>query len=74
MTKNMLSFTGSQTVLASENEFNFTGNFHSMETVGDARRLGQEVYRNGQRLSPLPFTTTAALHLLDLLQPTLFEA
>ena len=39
MTKNRLSFAGSQTLLASENEFNSTGNFNSAETVGDARRL-----------------------------------
>ena len=39
MTKNRLSFAGSQTPLASENEFNSTGNFNSAETVGDARRL-----------------------------------
>ena len=36
---NRLSFAGSQTLLASENEFNSTGKFNSMETVGDARRL-----------------------------------
>ena len=41
MTKNRLSFAGSQTLLASENEFNSTGNFNSAETVGDARRLQQ---------------------------------
>ena len=39
MTKNRLSFAGSQTLLASENEFNSTGHFNSAETVGDARRL-----------------------------------
>ena len=38
MTKNRLSFAGSQTLLASENEFNSTGNFNSAETVGDARK------------------------------------
>ena len=39
MTKNRLSFAGSQTLLASENEFNSRGKFNSAETVGDARRL-----------------------------------
>ena len=39
MAKNRLSFAGSQTLLASENEFNSRGNFNSAETVGDARRL-----------------------------------
>ena len=39
MTKNRLSFAGSQTLLASVNEFNSTGNFNSAEIVGDARRL-----------------------------------
>ena len=38
-TKNGLSFAGLQTLLASENEFNSTGNFNSTETVGDAPRL-----------------------------------
>ena len=38
-TKNRLSFAGSQTLLASENEFISTGNFITRETVGDARRL-----------------------------------
>ena len=37
VTENKLSFAGSQTLLASENEFNSTGNFNSTETVGDAR-------------------------------------
>ena len=32
------SFAGSQTLLASENEFSSTGNFISTETVGGARR------------------------------------
>ena len=36
MTQNRLSFAGSQTLLASENEFNST------KTVGDARRLGKK--------------------------------
>ena len=40
MTKHSLSFTGSQTQLASENEFNPTADFNSTETVEDARRLG----------------------------------
>ena len=31
--------TGSQTLLASENEFNSTGRINSTGTVGDARRL-----------------------------------
>ena len=44
MTKNRLSFAGSQTLLASENEFNSTGNFNSAETVGDARRLRKACY------------------------------
>ena len=39
VTQNRLSFAGSQTLLASENEFNSTGNFNSTETVGDACRL-----------------------------------
>ena len=39
MTKNRLSFAGSQTLLAPENEFNSMGNFIFTETVGDARRL-----------------------------------
>ena len=39
MTKNRLSFAGSQTLLASENEFNSTGSFNSTGTVGDERRL-----------------------------------
>ena len=39
VTKNRLSFAGSQTLLASENEFNSTGNFNSAETVWDAHRL-----------------------------------
>ena len=39
MTQNKLSFAGSQTLLASENEFNSMGNFISTEAVGDARRL-----------------------------------
>ena len=39
VTQNRLSFAGSQTLLASENELNSTGNFNSTETVGDARRL-----------------------------------
>ena len=39
MTQNRLSFAGSQTLLASENEFSSTGNFNSTDTVGDARRL-----------------------------------
>ena len=39
VTKNSHSFAGSQTLLASENEFNSTGNLNSTETVGDARRL-----------------------------------
>ena len=38
VTKNKLSFAGSQTLLASENEFNSTGNFNSTKTVGDVRR------------------------------------
>ena len=33
VTKHWLSFAGSQTLLASENEFNSTGNFNSTETV-----------------------------------------
>ena len=44
MTKNRLSVAGSQTLLASENEFNSTGNFNSAATVGDARRL--VIFRN----------------------------
>ena len=40
MTKNSLSFAGSQILLASEYEFNSTGNFNSTETVGDVRMLG----------------------------------
>ena len=39
MTQNRLSFAGSQTLLASENEFNSTGSFNSKGTVGDARTL-----------------------------------
>ena len=39
MTKKRLSFAGTQTLLASENEFNSRGNFNSAETVEDARRL-----------------------------------
>ena len=39
VTQTRLSFAGSQTLLASENEFSSTGNFNSTETVGDARRL-----------------------------------
>ena len=39
MNKSRISFTGSQTLLASANEFNSMGNFNSTETVGDARRL-----------------------------------
>ena len=39
VTKNRLAFAGSQTLLASENEFNSTGSFNSKETVGAARRL-----------------------------------
>ena len=39
MTKNRPSFAGSQTLLASENEFNSTGSFNSTETLGDAHRL-----------------------------------
>ena len=45
VTKNRLSFAGSQTLLASENEFNSTGNFNSAETVRDARRLNKMVMR-----------------------------
>ena len=41
MTKNSHLFAGSQTLLASENEFNSTGNLNSTETVGDARRLAE---------------------------------
>ena len=39
VTKNRLSFAGSQTLLASENEFNSTGSFNFTGTVGDERRL-----------------------------------
>ena len=39
MTKNRLSFAGSQTLLASENKFISTGNFNFTEAVGDARKL-----------------------------------
>ena len=39
MTQNRLSFAVSQTLLASENEFNSMGSFNSTGTVGDARRL-----------------------------------
>ena len=39
MTKKRLSFVGSQTLLASENESKSTGDFNSTETVGNARRL-----------------------------------
>ena len=39
VTQNRLSFAGSQTLLASENELNSTGSFNSEGTVGDARRL-----------------------------------
>ena len=39
MTQNRVSFAGSQTLLASENEFNSTGNFNSTATVEDTRRL-----------------------------------
>ena len=39
VTKNRRSFAGSQTLLASENELNSTGNYNSTETVRDARRL-----------------------------------
>ena len=39
VTKNRLSFAGSQTLLASESEFNSRGNFNSKETVRDTRRL-----------------------------------
>ena len=42
VTRNRLSFAGSQTLLASENEFNSTGNFNSAETVVDARRLSRK--------------------------------
>ena len=45
MTKNRLSFAGSHTLLASENEFNSTGIFNSTGTVGDARRLEIAVSR-----------------------------
>ena len=44
MTKNRLSFAGSQTLLASDNEFNSTGNFNSTETVEGARRLTNVYY------------------------------
>ena len=44
VTKNRLSFAGSQTLLASENGFNSTGNFNSTETVGDARRLRRNFF------------------------------
>ena len=43
MTKNRLSFANSQTLLASENEFNSTENVNTKETVGDARRLDHPV-------------------------------
>ena len=43
VTKNRLSIAGSQTPMASENEFNSTGDFKSTETVGNARRLGSTV-------------------------------
>ena len=39
MTKNGLSFAGSQTLLASENEVNSTGNFNATETLEDPCRL-----------------------------------
>ena len=39
VTKNSHLFAGSQTLLASENEFNSTGNLNSTETAGDAGRL-----------------------------------
>ena len=39
MTQNRLSFAGSQTLLASGNEFHSMGSFNSKGTVGDARRL-----------------------------------
>ena len=39
MTNDRFSFAGSQTLLASENEFNSTGNLNSTEAVGDARML-----------------------------------
>ena len=39
VTQNRLSLAGSQTLLASENEFSSTGNCNSTETVGDACRL-----------------------------------
>ena len=45
-TKNRFSFAGSQTLLASDNEFNSTGNFNSMETVEDARRLDKSHINN----------------------------
>ena len=51
MTKNMPSFACLQTLLASENEFNSTGNFNSTETVGDARRLNLAVNWIDQHLS-----------------------
>ena len=44
MTQNRLSLAGSQTLLASENEFNSTGGFNSTEIVGDARRLIKHVF------------------------------
>ena len=46
MTKNRLSFAGSQTLLPSEIEFNSTGNFTSTETVGDARRLPRPMFKS----------------------------
>ena len=39
VTKNRLPFAGSQTLLASENEFNSTENLKSAEIVRDARRV-----------------------------------
>ena len=39
MTKNRLSIAGSHTLMASENEFNSTGNFNYTETAGDAPSL-----------------------------------
>ena len=39
MTQNRLSFAGSQTLLASEDEFNSEGSFNSKGTVGDAHRV-----------------------------------
>ena len=39
VTKNRPQFAGLQTLLASENEFNSTGNSKSAETVADERRI-----------------------------------